>query len=132
MKLLVLGGTSFLGRHLVDSALARWHSVTVFNRGRTNPGLWPQVEELHGDRDGDLAALAGRSWDAVVDTSGYVPRVVRASTELLVDAVPHYTFVSTVSVYADFRRARDESAPLAEMPEPDREEVHHHYGAHKA
>lgn len=79
MRLLILGGTAFLGRHLVDCALTRGHTVTVFNRGHTNPGLWPEVEEVRGDRDNDLGALEGRSWDRVVDTSGYVPRVVRAS-----------------------------------------------------
>jgi nucleoside-diphosphate-sugar epimerase len=132
MRLLVLGGTSFLGRHLVNAALARGHSVTLFNRGRTNPGLWPRVKELRGDRDSDLGALQGHSWDAVVDTSGYVPRVVRASAELLVEDVPHYTFISTISVYADFRRSWDEAAPVSELAEPASEDVHHHYGALKA
>jgi 2'-hydroxyisoflavone reductase len=132
MRFLVLGGTSFLGRHLVDSALARGHAITLFNRGRTNPGLWPGVEELRGDRDGDLGALAERDWDAVLDTSGYVPRIVRASAELLVEAAPHYTFISTISVYADFRHSRGEAAPVAELPEPDSEDVQHHYGALKA
>ena len=79
MKLLVLGGTVFLGRHLVEAALARGHQVTLFTRGRHNPDLFPDVEKLRGDRDGHLDALRGRRWDAVVDTSGYVPRVVQAS-----------------------------------------------------
>jgi 2'-hydroxyisoflavone reductase len=127
-----LGGTSFLGRHLVNSALARGHSITLFNRGRTNPGLWPRVNELRGDRYSDLGPLRGHDWDAVVDTSGYVPRVVRASAELLVKAIPHYTFISTISVYADFRRGNDEAAPVAELPEPDSEDVQTHYGALKA
>ena len=87
MKLLVLGGTKFLGRHAVDAALAGGHEVTIFTRGQTNPELFPEVEHLHGDRDGDLDALRGRTWDGVVDTSGYVPRVVRQSAELLRDAV---------------------------------------------
>lgn len=132
MQLLVLGGTSFLGRHLVNSALARGHSVTLFNRGRTNPGLWHQVKELRGDRDSDLRALEDHSWDAVIDTSGYVPRVVRASAELLVERVPHYTFISTVSVYADFVRRNDEASPVADLPEPESEDVQQHYGALKA
>ena len=77
MRILVLGGTQFLGRHVVDAALARGHDVTLFNRGQTQPELFPEVEKLRGDRDGDLAALEGRSFDAVVDTCGYVPRVVQ-------------------------------------------------------
>src|SRR3954452_16259807 len=98
MQILILGGTQFLGRHTVDAALARGHDVTLFNRGQTNPDLFPDVEKLRGDRDGDLGALAGRSFDAVVDTSGYVPRIVRETTEALGD-VGHYTFVSSISVY---------------------------------
>src|SRR5918995_3325063 len=103
MKLLVLGGTKFLGLATVEDALARGHEMTLFNRGETNPELFAEAEKLRGDRDGDLAALEGRSWDAVVDPSGYVPHVVRASAELLRDRVGHYTFVSSVSVYRDFR-----------------------------
>ena len=98
MKLLVLGGTKFLGRAVAEAALARGHELTLFNRGETNPDLFPEAERLRGDRDGDLAALEGRAWDAVVDPSGYVPRVVRASAALLRDAVEHYVFVSSLSV----------------------------------
>ena len=86
MRLLVLGGTKFLGRHAVDAALEAGHDVTIFTRGQTNPELFPEAEHLHGDRDGELDALAGRTWDGVVDTSGYVPRIVRQSAELLRDA----------------------------------------------
>src|SRR5688500_14878734 len=103
MKLLVLGGTKFLGRHLVEIALAGGHEVTLFNRGQLNPELFPGVERLRGDRDGRLDALRGRGWDAAVDTSGYLPRVVRESAALLADAVGHYTFVSSISVYRDTR-----------------------------
>src|SRR5919199_1523077 len=92
MKLLVLGGTKFLGRHLVEAALARGDEVTLFNRGQTNPDIFPEVERLRGERDGGLDALGGRRWDAVVDTSGYVPRVVRASAELLAGAADFYGF----------------------------------------
>ena len=102
MRLLVLGGTKFLGRAVVDEALERGHELTLFNRGETNPELYSEVEKLRGDRDGDLSALEGRDWDAVFDPSGYVPRVVRASAELLADRVGHYTFVSSLSVYGDF------------------------------
>src|SRR5215210_2430376 len=105
MKLLVLGGTKFLGRYVVEEALARGHAVTLFNRGQLNPELFPEVEKLRGDRDGGLDALKGRRWEAVVDTSGYSPRVVRDSAALLADAAEHYTFVSSISVY------RDTSAP---------------------
>ena len=75
-RILILGGTAFLGPRIVLAAQARGHEVTLFNRGRTNPGLFPDIEQLRGDRDGDLEALKGRRWDAVVDTSGYLPRVV--------------------------------------------------------
>jgi len=101
MKLLILGGTKFLGRHLVEAALARGHEVTLFNRGRLDPELYPGVEKLRGDRDGGLDALRGRRWDAAVDTSGQHPRAVRDSARLLADSVGHYTFVSSVSAYAD-------------------------------
>jgi 2'-hydroxyisoflavone reductase len=108
MRLLVLGGTKFLGRAVVDEALERGHEVTLFNRGETNPELYPELEKLRGDRDGDLSALEGRDWDAVFDPSAYVPRVVRASAELLADRVGHYTFVSSISVYGDFSEVVDE------------------------
>lgn len=124
MEILILGGTRFVGRHIVEVAQGRGHHVTLFNRGLTNPGLFPGAEELHGDRDGQLQALEGRSWDAVVDTCGYVPRVVRASAERLVDATAHYTFISTISVYADpLPPEADEQAPLAIVSDPAVEEV---------
>src|SRR3954464_14898883 len=117
MRILVLGGTQFLGRHVVDAALERGHEVTLFNRGRTHPELFPDVEKLRGDRDGDLGALRHRDFDAVVDTSGYVPRVVAETLQALGD-VGHYTFVSSISVYADVSTAPTESSPLAELKEP--------------
>src|SRR6059058_5867845 len=126
MKLLVLGGTKFLGRHVVESALARGDEVTIFTRGQTNPELFPEVEHLRGDRDGDLTALEGRSWDAVIDPSCYVPRVARQSGELLRDAVERYVFISTVSVYSDFSRPIDETTPLAELEDPATEVVEEH------
>jgi 2'-hydroxyisoflavone reductase len=114
MKLLILGGTKFLGRHLVESALARGHEVTLFNRGQLNPELFPEVEKLRGDRDGGLDALKGRRWDAVVDTSGYSPRVVRDSARLLAEAVEHYAFISSISVYKDTSvPGVDEDYPVA-------------------
>jgi 2'-hydroxyisoflavone reductase len=132
MKLLVLGGTKFLGRHAVDAALAGGHDVTIFTRGTTNPNLFPEVEHLTGDRDGELGALEERTWDGVVDTSGYVPRIVRQSAELLRDAVGRYVFVSSISVYADFSKPLDESTPVAELEDPQTEEVTENYGALKA
>jgi hypothetical protein len=101
MKLLILGGTKFLGRYVVEAALSRGHEVTLFNRGQLNPELFPDVEKLRGDRDGGLEALKGRRWDAVVDPSGYSPRVVRDAARLLADAVEHYAFISSQSVYKD-------------------------------
>jgi len=131
--ILVLGGTGFLGPHVVTAALARGHSVTLFNRGKTHPGLFPEVEKLHGDRDGHLEALAGRKWDAVVDPSGYVPRLVKASAELLAPSVSHYVFISTISVYAKEDRLHpDETLPVATLADPTSEDVKAHYGALKA
>jgi 2'-hydroxyisoflavone reductase len=132
MKLLVLGGTKFLGRHVVDAALARGDEVTIFSRGVTNPELYPEVEHLTGDRDGKLDALHGRTWDGVVDTSGYVPRVVRQSAEQLRDGVGRYVFVSSISAYADPSAPLLESSPLAELEDPLTEEVEVSYGALKA
>ncbi len=124
MKLLILGGTLYLGRHTVNAALARGHEVTLFNRGRTNADLFPEVERLRGDRDGDLRALAGRRWDAVIDPSGYLPRVVRAGCELLRDAVQHYTFISSINAYADSTKpGLTEDDALAELPEGSPEEI---------
>jgi 2'-hydroxyisoflavone reductase len=131
VRLLVLGGTKFLGRAIVEEALARRHEVTTFTRGETNPDLFPQTERLRGDRDGDLSALEGRTWDAVVDTSGYVPRLVRASAEALRDS-GFYVFVSSISVYAELPAGYDESNPVDELEDPETEDVRAHYGALKA
>lgn len=123
LKILVLGGTRFLGPHVAEYALARGHDVTFFNRGRTNPGVLPQVERIQGDRNGQLDGLKGRSWDAVIDTSGYVPRHVRLSAELLRPQVPHYVFISTVSVYASFAAANDETSPVGKLEDETVEKV---------
>jgi len=135
VKFLVLGGTKFLGRAVVEVALTRGHELTLFNRGETNPGLFPEAEHLRGDRTSDLSALEGRTWDAVIDPSGYVPAVVQASTELLADAVEHYLFVSSISVYADYREPRVEDDPLEELGEHPADrllEDYSNYGALKA
>jgi 2'-hydroxyisoflavone reductase len=125
MRLLILGGTRFVGRHLVEAARAGGHDVTILHRGRSGRSLWPDVHEILADRDGDLPdALGDATWDAVVDTSGYVPRVVRASLDALRDRADRYGFVSTISVYASFERPRqDETAPLTELRDPTTEEV---------
>jgi len=118
MKLLILGGTLYLGRHTVEAARARGHEVTLFNRGRTHPDLFPGIERLRGDREGDLGALRGRTWDAVIDPSGYLPGAVRASSAVLGDAASHYTFISSISAYADRTRAGlTEDDPLATLPD---------------
>jgi 2'-hydroxyisoflavone reductase len=101
MRLVVIGGTHFVGRAMVEDAVARGHEVTVFHRGPAEPAGFPEVEHLHGDRDGGLDPLRTRTWDAAIDTCGYVPRVVRDSAQLLADAVGIYVFVSTLSVYPD-------------------------------
>lgn len=134
MRLLILGGTRFLGRHLVEAAQERGHDVTLFNRGRSNPGLFPGAVELHGDRDGALEALHGQRWDAVIDTSGYAPRIVRQSAELLAPATNHYTFISTISVYGELKaKGIDESWPVATIEDETTEEITGEtYGALKA
>jgi 2'-hydroxyisoflavone reductase len=135
VKLLVLGGTKFLGRAAVEAALTRGHEVTLFNRGETNPELFPEAEKLRGDRERDLSAFEGRTWDAVVDPSGYVPHAVRASAEALADSTGHYLFISSVSVYDDFSEPLDEESPLEELPDdkPDDRllEDYSNYGALK-
>ncbi len=116
MKLLILGGTRFVGRHLVTAALARNHEITLFNRGKHPSADLPSVETIYGDRNSDLARLQGRRWDAVVDTSGYLPRTVRASAEVLSQSVDVYVFISSLSVYADASIfGIDESAPVATL-----------------
>jgi len=137
MRILFLGGTRFLGRHAVDVALARGHAVTLFTRGRT-PNHWGgKVTLLTGDRDPNVApgleVLRDGTWEAVIDTSGYVPRVVRASAEMLRGRAGQYLFVSSISVYADGGGAgRDESAPVGKLDDPATEEVAKHYGPLKA
>lgn len=134
MDLLVLGGTVFLGRHVVDAALDRGWSVTLFHRG-SHPAHRPdEVDEVLGDRDGGLAALVGtgavaRRWDLVVDTSGYVPRVIRQSVAALHDRCDRYVFVSSVSAYADVAHAPiTEATALHEPPADDVEDVAAAYG----
>ena len=132
MKLLLLGGPRFLGRAVTDAALAAGHEVTFFNRGTTNPELYPEVERLVGDRAGDLAALRDRSWDAVIDTCGYLPNVVRASANALADSAV-YCFVSSISVYEDFTSVNDEESAVAKLGDLPADAVtEESYGALKA
>jgi 2'-hydroxyisoflavone reductase len=135
VRLLVLGGTKFLGRAIVDAALDSGHELTLFTRGETNAGLFPEVEKLRGDRDGGLEALADREWDAVVDTSGYFPRIVRQSAEALAGNIGMYCFISSVSVYADHSGPVDEDSPVGTLEDEAAEEFgaeHERYGPFKA
>jgi 2'-hydroxyisoflavone reductase len=127
MRLLVIGGTLFLGRHIVEAALARGHEVTLFNRGKTNPDVYPELEKLRGDRHtGDFAALEGRTWDAAIDTNGYVPKFVRGTAEALRDKLTNngtrYVFISSISVYSS-EDANDENAPVSKIENEDTEEI---------
>jgi 2'-hydroxyisoflavone reductase len=134
MRILVIGGTSFLGRHLASQALERGHELTLFNRGITAPELFPLAERIHGDRTRDLSALAGREWDVAVDTCGYLPGEVEASVDLLAGAVGRYVFVSTTSVFPDDAPpgTTEEAATLAPPPRTVQEVTDESYGPLKA
>lgn len=134
MRVLILGGTVFLGRHLVASAVTSGHDVTVFHRGEHTATLPTGVREILGDRNGDLHELQGQAWDAVIDTSGYVPRLVRRAVDALHSSTPHYTFISTISVYGENPPAdADETTPVATLADPTVEDVTGAtYGALKA
>jgi 2'-hydroxyisoflavone reductase len=124
MNILIIGGTRFLGRHLVESALGRGHQLTLFNRGQTNPGIFPGIETVFGDRETDLGKLIGREWNAVIDTCGYFPRLVKLSTNMLKDSVKQYVFISSVSAYADFETIRiDENYALGTIEDETVEEI---------
>ncbi len=123
-RLLILGGTSFLGPQLVDAARDLGFTITLFNRGKTNPEMFPDLEKLRGDRDGNLKALEGRSFDVVVDTSGYVPRHVRDSATMLAATAKLYVFISTISVYRDTSRpGMDETTPVGTLEDETVEKV---------
>jgi len=126
MKILIIGGTRFLGRHLVDSALTRGHGVTLFNRGKTNPELFPQIETIVGDREHNLEKLSGREWDAVIDTCGYFPRIVRLAATGLERSVSRYVFISSISVYPDSSLHKigiNESDPVGKLEDESIEEI---------
>ena len=133
MRTLVLGGTQFVGRALVEAALAANNDVTLFHRGVTNADLFPEAEHVLGDRDGGLGALAGRTWDACIDVSGYLPRLVGDAATTLRDRVERYVYVSSISAYADLSVPRDEDGPLATIADVATEEITGDtYGALKA
>ena len=124
MRILILGGTRFLGRHLVEAALDHNHEVTLFNRGKSNPGLFPQLETIIGDREHDIERLNGRLWEAVIDVAGYLPRIVRLSADVLKENVTRYVFISSISVYENFRKVGiTESDPVGKIQDETTEEV---------
>jgi 2'-hydroxyisoflavone reductase len=125
MKLLILGGTWFLGRHLVEAARGCGWEVTLFNRGRHSVAIQRDIETLRGDRNGDLSALQGKSWDVVIDTSGYTPSQVRVSAELLAGAVEQYVFISSLGVYPrPFTSGVDETSPVYQISEEQARYLH--------
>jgi 2'-hydroxyisoflavone reductase len=133
LKILILGGTTFLGPHLVQELQQRGHEVTIFTRGNQS-SKFSNVEELQGDRDGNLEALKNRNWDAIIDTSGHLPRLVKDSSKLLTNSTNHYTFISTIGVYENFYKQKiDEEYPVARLENENSEEItEKNYGALKA
>jgi nucleoside-diphosphate-sugar epimerase len=126
MRILVIGGTRFLGRHLVEAALARNYEVTLFNRGKSNPDLFPQLETILGDRELDVEKLqqADRNWDTVIDVAGYLPRVVRLSAQVLKENVGRYVYISSISVYSNFGKAGiAEGDPVGRIDDEATEEI---------
>jgi len=137
LRILILGGTGFIGPHEITYALSRGHKVAMFNRGKTAPDMFPDVERLIGDRDAQLDSLKGRDWDAVIDNSGFYPRHARLSAELLNGHVGKYMFVSSISAYGDTLTVEDDefTAPYAVMDDPTDESESPYgpsYGARKA
>lgn len=134
LRILILGGTGFIGPHQVRYAKERGHTVTLFNRGKTNPGLFPDVEKLQGDRAvGDYSALKGREWDAVIDNPTTIPRWVRQAAEVLKGHAKQFVFVSTISVYEkNDTPGADETAAVAKTAEPESEDGRKYYGPLKA
>ncbi len=124
MNVLILGGTVFLGRTIAEAARTAGHTVTLFNRGKSNPAAFSDIETIIGDRDTDLDKLAGRTWDAVIDPSGYIPRHVTAAGQALKDSTEHYTFISSISAYKSYSQPNmDESGEVGTIDDPTLETV---------
>ncbi len=123
LNILILGGTRFIGLHMTALALERGHKPTFFNRGKTHTDRFPEIERIQGDRNGQIDGLKDRKWDVVIDNSGYVPRHVRASAELLAPNVRQYVFTSSISVYPNFAEPRDEKSPVGKLPDETVEKV---------
>ncbi|MBC8024751.1 MAG: NAD-dependent epimerase/dehydratase family protein [Steroidobacteraceae bacterium] len=123
LKILILGGTRFLGLHMTAYALERGHTLTFFNRGKTKTDRFPEVERIKGDRNGEIDGLKDREWDAVIDNSGYVPRHVKLSAELLAAKVKQHVFVSSISVYPNFAQPRDEKSEVGKLADETVEKV---------
>jgi 2'-hydroxyisoflavone reductase len=134
LRILILGGTGFIGPHQVRYAQERGHKITLFNRGKTNPGLFPDVEKLQGDRQtGDYASLKGKEWDVVIDNPTTIPRWVRQAGEVLKGHTKQFVFISTISTYAkNDTPDADETAALATTTEPESEDRGKYYGPLKA
>ncbi|HEY6644626.1 NAD-dependent epimerase/dehydratase family protein [Povalibacter sp.] len=133
LRVLILGGTGFIGPHFVSSLREAGHKLTLFNRGKRNPGLFPDVETLHGDRHGQLDALKNRDWDVVIDNSGFLPKDVKLSADLLKGHTQYYLFISSISAYANLTPPGiDEDYKLASLSAPDSEDINKDYGALKA
>jgi 2'-hydroxyisoflavone reductase len=123
LRILILGGTRFIGLHMTALALERGHTLTFFNRGKTKTDRYPDIERIKGDRNGEIDGLKDREWDAVIDNSGYVPRHVKLTAELLAPKVKQYVFVSSISVYPNFAEPRDESSPVGKLADESIEKV---------
>jgi 2'-hydroxyisoflavone reductase len=123
LKILILGGTRFIGLHMTALALARGHTLTYFNRDKTKTDRYREIERIKGDRNGQIDGLKDREWDVVIDNSGYVPRHVRLSAEMLAPKVKQYVFTSSISVYPNFSAPRDESSPVGKLADESVEKV---------
>lgn len=124
MDILIIGGTKFLGRALVDAAIKKGYNLTLFNRGVTNPDLYPELEQIKGDRDGEISNLGERNWDVVIDNCGYVPRIVKQSVEFLQNKVKTYVFISSISVYTETPEiGRDEDSEVIELEDKTTEDI---------
>lgn len=131
--ILIFGGTGFIGPHLTQEALRRGWKVTHFNRGKRAAGGAAGVETLIGDRNGQLDSLRGRTWDVVIDDTGYVPKYVKMSAELLAPNVGYCLYVSSISAYAGFAKPNDEHSPTGKLSDPDIEQITNEtYGPMKA